>query len=244
MGFASPYRDRWYFSCIIESALMGCNIYRMLPRIDDDPCLMAGGNGMKRLLVTTLCSVMFVATNLVCAQQQPATQPSTPTPQQRQQTGQVAVAFIDKQQPSDWMTSALIGRRVMNSAGEILGDIEDIIIDEQGQVVAVIIGVGGFLGIGEKGIGVRYTALKFEPVPVPERPGIPPPAPAPTQQPGPDATRQPPGAEPVERPQGTQVTPSEDPQHRDKLIVLDVSKEQLEAAPVYRKLGEKKEAEN
>ncbi len=130
----------------------------------------------------------------------------------------------------------------MNSAGEILGDIEDIIIDEQGQVVAVIIGVGGFLGIGEKGIGVRYTDLQFEPVPVPERPGIPPPAPTPTQQPGADAIRQPPGAEPVERPQGTQVTPSEDPQHRDKLIVLDVSKEQLEAAPTYRKLGE--EAEN
>jgi sporulation protein YlmC with PRC-barrel domain len=165
---------------------------------------------MKRLLGTTLCGVMFVATNLVCAQQ-PATQPSTPPQHQTQQTGQATVEFIDKQQPSDWMTSALIGRRVMNSAGEFLGDIEDIIIDEQGKVVAVVIGVGGFLGIGEKDIGIRYTALKFEP---------------------------------VERPQGTQVTQSEDPQHRDKLIVLDVSKEQLEAAPAYRKLGEKKEAEN
>ncbi len=82
---------------------------------------------MKRLLGTTLCSVMFVATNLVCAQQQPATQPSAPPPHQTQQTGQGAVAFIDKQQPSDWMTSALMGRRVVNSTGEILGDIEDII---------------------------------------------------------------------------------------------------------------------
>jgi sporulation protein YlmC with PRC-barrel domain len=154
------------------------------------------------------------------------------------------VAFIDQQQPSDWMTSALIGRSVLNSAGEILGDIEDIIIDEQGKVVAVVIGVGGFLGIGEKGIGVRYTDLKFEPVVVLAQPRIAPPAPTPTQQPGADAIRQPPGTEPAERPQGTQATQSEDPQHRDKLIVLDVSKEQLEAAPVYRKLGEKKEAEN
>jgi sporulation protein YlmC with PRC-barrel domain len=202
---------------------------------------MAGENVMKRLLGTTLCSVMFVATNLVCAQQQPATQPSTPLQHQRQQTGQVAVEFIDKQQPSNWMTSALIGRSVMNSAGEILGDIEDIIIDEQGQVVAVVIGVGGFLGIGEKGIGVRYTDLKFEPVPVPEQPRVRPLVPAPTQQPGAGAIRQPPGAEPVERPQGTQATQSEDPQHRDKLIVLDVSKEQREAAPAYRKLGEEVE---
>ena len=199
---------------------------------------------MKRLLSTALCSVMFVATNLVCAQQQPATQPSHLPQHQTQQTGQATVEFIDKQQQSDWMTSALIDRNVMNSAGEILGDIEDIIIDEQGKVVAVIIGVGGFLGIGEKGIGVRYTDLKFEPVPVPEQPRVRPLAPAPTQQPGPDALRQPPGAELVDRPQGTQAMQSEDPQHRDKLIVLDVSKEQLEAAPAYRKLGEKKEAEN
>jgi sporulation protein YlmC with PRC-barrel domain len=157
--------------------------------MDDVPYLMAEGNAMKRLLGTTLCSVMFVATNLVCAQQQPTTQPSHPPQHQTQQTGQATVAFIDKQQPSDWMTSALIGRRVMNSAGEILGDINDIIIDEQGKVVAVVIGVGGFLDIGEKDIGVRYTDLKFEPVPVPEQPRVPPPAPAPTQQPSPDALR-------------------------------------------------------
>ena len=196
---------------------------------------------MKRLLGTTLCCVILVATNLVYAQQQPATQQPTPPHQQTQQTGQATVEFIDKQQPSDWMTSALIGRSVMNSAGEILGDIEDIIIDEQGKVVAVVIGVGGFLGIGEKGIGVRYTDLKFEPVPVPEQPRVRPLVPAPTQQPGAGATTQPPGAEPMERPQGPPVTPSEDPQHRDKLIVLDVSKEQLEAAPAYRKLGEEVE---
>jgi sporulation protein YlmC with PRC-barrel domain len=188
---------------------------------------MAGGNVMKRLLGTILCSVMFVATHLVYAQPQPATQPSTPLPQPPQPTAQAMVAFIEQQQPSDWMTSALMGRRVMNAAGKILGDINDIIIDEQGQVVAVIIGVGGFLDIGEKDVGVRYTDLTFEHVPVPEPPQVSPPAPAPTQLSGPDAIRQ-----------------GEDPQHRDKLIVVDVSKEQLEAAPAYRKLGEKQAADN
>jgi sporulation protein YlmC with PRC-barrel domain len=209
--------------------------------MDDDPYLMEGGNVMKRLLGTTVCSVMLVATSLVCAQQQPAPQQSTPSQQQRQQTSQGTVEFVDAQQPSDWMTSALIGRSVTNSAGESLGDINDVIIDEQGKVVAIIIGVGGFLGIGEKDIGVRYTDLQFEPVPEPPR--APPPAPAPTQQPGPDATQRPPRPEPGDRPQGAQATQSEDPKHSDTLIVLEVSKEQLEAAPAYRKLGEK-EAEN
>jgi sporulation protein YlmC with PRC-barrel domain len=190
---------------------------------------------MKRLLVTTLCSVMLVATHLVYAQQQPKTEQPTPPEQQTQQTGQGMVEFVDGQQQSDWMTSVLIGRSVTNTQGETLGDINDIIIDEQGKVVAVVIGVGGFLGIGEKNVGVRYTDLQFEPIS--EQPRVQPPAPTSNQQPGTDPAQQAP--RPVERP-----AQREDPEHRDKLIVLDVSKAQLEAAPAYRKLGEKKAAEN
>jgi sporulation protein YlmC with PRC-barrel domain len=193
--------------------------------MDAYPDLMAGGSVMKRLLGTTVCSAMLVATSLALAQQQPATRQPTPPAQQTQQTDQGTVEFVDEQQQSDWMTSALIGRSVINSQGATLGDINDIIINEQGNVVAVVIGVGGFLGIGEKDIGVRYTDLQFL-------------APAPTQQPAPGATRQAPRPEPAERPQGAQAQP-ENPKHREKLIVLDASKEQLESAPPYRKLGEK-----
>jgi sporulation protein YlmC with PRC-barrel domain len=205
-------------------------------RIDNYPYLMEKGSVMNRLLGATVFSVMLVATSLVFAQQQPKTEQPTPPEQQTQQTGQGMVEFIDEQQQSNWMTSALIGRNVTNSQGETLGDINDIIIDEQGKVVAVVIGVGGFLGIGEKNVGVRYTNLQFEPILEQQRA----PAPTPTQQPGTDPTRQAPRPEPVERPQSTQ----EDSKHRDKRIVLDVSKEQLESAPFYRKLGDKKETEN
>jgi hypothetical protein len=206
------------------------------------PDMMEGGNVMNRLLGTTIFSVMLVVTSLVFAQQQSKTEQLTPPEQQTQQTGQGMVEFVDGQQQSDWMTGALIGRNVMNLQGETLGDINDIVIDEQGQVVAVIIGVGGFLGLGEKNVGVRYTALKFEPIP--ESPRVQPPAPAPTtQRPGTDSAQQTPRSEPAERPQGTQVTQKEDPKHRDKLIVLDASKKQLESAPSYRKLGDKKETE-
>jgi hypothetical protein len=207
------------------------------------PYLMEGGNVMNRFLGTTVFSVMLVVTSLAFAQQQPKTEQPAPPEQQTQQTGQGMVEFVDGQQQSDWMTGALIGRSVTNSQGETLGDINDIIIDEQGKVVAVIIGVGGFLGLGEKNVGVRYTSLKFEPIP--ESPRVQPPAPAPTtQRPGTDSAQPTPRSEPAERPQGTQVTQKEDPKHRDKLIVLDANKEQLESAPSYRKLGDKEETEN
>ena len=183
---------------------------------------------MKRLLATTVCSVMFVVASFVWAQQ-----PTPPAPQP-QQTRPGTVEFVPTQRQSDWLASALIGRTVTNAQGETLGDINDFIIDEQGTVVAVIIGVGGFLGVGEKDVGVRYSALQFQPRPEPVR--APPPAPIPGQQPSP--VRPAPVPEPRDRPPAAQ---REDPKHRDKVLVLEVSKEQLAAAPQYRKLGEKKE---
>lgn len=56
----------------------------------------------------------------------------------------------------------LIGAKVYNAQNKIIGDVEDLILDELNTVEGVIIGVGGVLGLGEKRIGVRYTALTIE----------------------------------------------------------------------------------
>lgn len=56
----------------------------------------------------------------------------------------------------------LIGAKVYNADNKIIGDIEDLILDELNTVEGVIVGVGGVLGLGEKRIGVRYTALTIE----------------------------------------------------------------------------------
>lgn len=73
-----------------------------------------------------------------------------------------SIEFVATQQESDWLASSLIGRTVYNEQNEELGDINDVILGEDGQVVAVLIGVGGFLGIGEKDVGVKYSALHFQ----------------------------------------------------------------------------------
>ena len=185
---------------------------------------------MQRLVGTTVCSVMFIATSLVWAQQPTPTAPPPPQPNPG------TVEFVAAQQPSDWLASTLIGRTVTNAQGETLGDINDLIVDEQGTVVAVVIGVGGFLGMGEKDVGVRYSALQFQPRP--EQVRAPPPAPIPGQQPSPPRPAPPP------EPRDATTAQREDPKHRDKVIVLEVSKEQLAAAPPYRQLGEKQESKN
>ena len=56
----------------------------------------------------------------------------------------------------------LIGAKVQTKGGEIIGDIEDLILKTDGNAVeVVIIGVGGILGVGEKKIGVNYSKLQF-----------------------------------------------------------------------------------
>lgn len=60
-----------------------------------------------------------------------------------------------------WRASKLIGARVYSSRNENIGDINDLIIDSSGRVAEVIIGVGGFLGMGEHNVAVPMSDLKF-----------------------------------------------------------------------------------
>jgi sporulation protein YlmC with PRC-barrel domain len=41
-----------------------------------------------------------------------------------------------------------------------IGDIKDVLLDKGGHVAAVILGVGGFLGIGEKDVAVPFNAIR------------------------------------------------------------------------------------
>ena len=57
--------------------------------------------------------------------------------------------------------SKLIGSTVMNDRNERIGSIEDIIIDEKGQLF-VVLDVGGFLGLGGRQVALPYSNLKID----------------------------------------------------------------------------------
>jgi len=65
-----------------------------------------------------------------------------------------------------WRASKLMGLDVYNEANEKLGDVNELILDKDGKVSAVVIGVGGFLGMGEHDIAVTMDKLKFVEEPV------------------------------------------------------------------------------
>jgi len=65
---------------------------------------------------------------------------------------------------TDNLGSRLIGQPVFSTAGddaEEIGSINDLVFSDGGQIEAVVIGVGGFLGIGEKNVAVDFGALEF-----------------------------------------------------------------------------------
>jgi sporulation protein YlmC with PRC-barrel domain len=65
-----------------------------------------------------------------------------------------------------WRSSKLIGLNVYNEQNEKLGDISEILLDKSGKVEGVVIGVGGFLGMGQHDIKVDMAKLKFVDEPV------------------------------------------------------------------------------
>jgi hypothetical protein len=61
----------------------------------------------------------------------------------------------------DWRASKLSGVAVYNDANEKIGDVNDVILGKSGNVTNVILGVGGFLGMGEHYVAVTFDQLKW-----------------------------------------------------------------------------------
>src|SRR5215468_8624453 len=62
--------------------------------------------------------------------------------------------------------SKLVGLSVYNEKNESVGSINDMLTDKNGKIVAVVIGVGGFLGVGEHLVAVPFEKVKFSSEPV------------------------------------------------------------------------------
>ncbi|MGY6553323.1 MAG: PRC-barrel domain-containing protein [Wenzhouxiangella sp.] len=58
---------------------------------------------------------------------------------------------------------SLMGSSARTSDGEDVGNIDDILIDSEGQIKAIVVGVGGFLGIGSKDVAISWDHVSVAP---------------------------------------------------------------------------------
>jgi hypothetical protein len=70
--------------------------------------------------------------------------------------------FVQRQQAGEWRGSKLMGASVYGPDNNSIGEINDVLIGDNGNVRAVVIGVGGFLGVGEKDVALPFEALNLK----------------------------------------------------------------------------------
>ena len=81
-------------------------------------------------------------------------------------TNKVGASTTAEAYHGDWRTSKVVGLSVYNSKDENIGAISDLLMDKSGNIKAAVIGVGGFLGMGEHLVAIPFDKIKFVEQPV------------------------------------------------------------------------------
>ncbi len=78
---------------------------------------------------------------------------------------QNAQALSNQQINNLWRASKLDGVNIYNNGNEKIGEIDDVLIDHSGKSIAVVVDVGGFLGIGTHRVALKFEDVKFNDMP-------------------------------------------------------------------------------
>jgi sporulation protein YlmC with PRC-barrel domain len=107
----------------------------------------------------TAAAIAVLLSTSAYAQQTPSASPSAGT-MSNTTSAPSANRFTTNQAPGQWLVGNLWDKNVYNAAGKSVGELKDVVIDKDGKVAALVIGVGGFLGLGEKNVAVDYNYLQ------------------------------------------------------------------------------------
>jgi len=110
---------------------------------------------LKKLMITT--ASLALLTSAAIAQ----------TPDQKQPAPPAATAakgeVITEQKPDQLLASKFKGTDVMGNNNEKIGDVSDMVFDKDGKILAYVVGVGGFLGIGAKDVALSPSSFQIMP---------------------------------------------------------------------------------
>ena len=84
--------------------------------------------------------------------------------------------FMTQEGSDMWRASKLSGVAIYGPDNRKVGNISDVLMDHSGKAAAIVIGVGGFLGLGQKDVAVPYDQVHFTDQPMTPASGSPAPA--------------------------------------------------------------------
>jgi PRC-barrel domain protein len=136
---------------------------------------------LKHVMAAAAVSAFALTSALAQTSSPPASSPSTPPPAASPSTPSSPSAststpstptastagstekFVTKQSADQHLTSKFKGTDVVGSDDKKIGDVSDILFDKDKKILAYIVGVGGFLGIGAKDVAVEPAAFQMVP---------------------------------------------------------------------------------
>lgn len=113
-----------------------------------------------KYMSTALVGSALLATAALA--QTPTATPSTTAP-----AATTSSAADSMSHQGQWRASKVVGLKIYNDSNESLGSVNDLLFSKDGKIAAAVIGVGGFLGVGEHYVAVPYEKIKWLETPVP-----------------------------------------------------------------------------
>jgi sporulation protein YlmC with PRC-barrel domain len=116
-------------------------------------------SALSRLVL--LVGVLFTA---AAEAQQPAPPPvvtPAPPPEAEPAISSPTPPVLPAEQVAPVELTGLLGHAVVDAGGTEIGRIVDLLADSQGRVRAVVVDVGGFMGVGNRKVAVAWAALRF-----------------------------------------------------------------------------------
>jgi sporulation protein YlmC with PRC-barrel domain len=96
---------------------------------------------------------------------QTQTAPTSPSTPSATPTTPSANSSATQQNTNQWRGSQLMGLDVYNNADENIGEINDVILGKDGRIELIVVGVGGWLGMGEHSVALPWEQVKFSDTP-------------------------------------------------------------------------------
>ena len=114
---------------------------------------------LKKLMLSAAVSALMVSGAMAQASPPAADPPKAAAP--KADAAPVdAAKFIASQSADQWVFSKFKGTDVLGPDDAQVGDVNDILFDKSGKILGLIVGVGGFLGIGEKSVAIDMERVQ------------------------------------------------------------------------------------
>jgi hypothetical protein len=116
---------------------------------------------LKKLMISAAVSALMVSGAM--AQANPPADPPKADAPKADAAPVEAAKFISSQGTDQWVFSKFKGTDVLGPDNASVGAVNDLLFDKSGKIIGLIVGVGGFLGIGEKSVAIDMSAFQVVP---------------------------------------------------------------------------------